>query len=351
MFFASDNGGPVHPQVMAALNSANAGYATGYGSDPVTARATALVREVFEAPDAAVYFVATGTAANVLALSTHARPWDTIFCTALSHINVDECNGPEFYAGGAKLMVVGDDGAARMDARALEAALAGTGIRGVHNPQKGPVSITQATEMGTLYSLEGIAGIAEVAHRHGVPLHLDGARFANACGALGCSAAEMTWKAGVDLVSFGGTKNGCMGVEAVVMFDPGGAREFELRRKRGAHLFSKHRYLAAQMLGYLEGGLWLELAAMANARAARLARGLAAADGMELLFEVEANMVFARMPRARHQALMAAGAVYYVEDGDVAEGPGDAALTGRFVCDWSIPEAEIDRFIGIVSGG
>ena len=349
MFFASDNGGPVHPKVMESLANANEGYAKGYGSDPVSEAAVAAIRDLFEAPDAAVYLVPTGTAANVLSLATMAKPTDTIYCSALSHINVDECNGPEFYTGGAKLLPVADDSAARISAAALDAAIGATALRGVHGAQRGPVSITQATEMGTLYSVADITDIAKVADKFGSALHLDGARFANACAALGCTPAEMTWKAGVNAVSFGGTKNGCMAVEAAVLFDSTAAYDFELRRKRGGHLFSKHRYLAAQMLGYLTDGLWLELGATANARAARLANGLANAKGMDLLFPVEANMIFARMPRARHQALMNEGAIYYVEDGDVETGPADELLMGRFVCDWSIPEAEIDRFLAIAT--
>jgi len=349
MVFASDNGGPVHPKVMEALAAANDGYAKGYGNDPVTEAAVARIREVFEAPDAAVYLVPTGTSANVLALAALAQPWQGIYCAAESHINVDECNAPEFYTGGAKLIAVADDGAARIGADALRAAYQATGVRGVHGAQRGPVSITQATEMGSLYDLRDISGMADVAHGFGAKLHLDGARFANAAAALGCSAAEMTWKAGVDAVSFGGTKNGCMAVEAAIFFDPAPAWEFELRRKRGGHLFSKHRYLGAQMLGYLEDDLWLELGAAANAKAARLAEGIGNIAGLELLYEVQANLLFARLPRARHQALMNAGAVYYVEDGDVAEGPADELLTGRFVCDWSVPDADIDAFLALLA--
>lgn len=348
MFFASDNGGPVHPEIMAALAAANDGFAKGYGDDAATDAATELVREVFEAPGATVRFVATGTAANALILATLAKPWETVFCTPMAHIQTDECSAPEFYSGGAKLVLVADEHA-KMTPGALDRAIAEIGLSGIHGPQRGPVSITQVTEMGTLYSLDEIAALARVARSHGVKLHMDGARFANACVALGCSPAEMTWKAGVDAVSFGGTKNGCMAVEAAVFFDPGHAREFDLRRKRGAHLFSKHRYLAAQMEGYLTGGLWLRIAQAANAKAARLVEGLRGA-GMAFVEEPQANMIFVRLLRAEHQRLLSGGAVYKIEDGDVTSGPPDEILMGRLVCDWSITEAEIDRFVQLVAG-
>lgn len=346
MFFASDNCGPVHPDIMQAVIAANDGYATGYGNDPLTEAATQMVRDVFEAPEAAVRFVSTGTAANSLILATLAAPWDTVVCTPMAHIHTDECSAPEFFSGGAKLVLT-DAIHAKMTPDGLDRTLAGIGRRGVHGPQRGPVSLTQVTEMGTVYSLEELNALTGVARAHGVKVHMDGARFANACAALGCTAAEMTWKAGIDAVSFGGTKNGCMAVEAAVFFDPEAAGTFDLRRKRGAHLFSKLRYLAAQMQGYLADGLWLDLAAAANGRAARLARGLRDA-GVDFVEEPQANLIFVRMTRSEHRRLMAAGAVYNVESGDAAFGTDDEVLTGRLVCDWSIPEAQIDRFVQLV---
>ena len=348
MFFASDNGGPVHPQIMQAIADANQGFATAYGNDPVTEAATRMVQEVFEAPDALVRFVATGTAANVLILATLTDPWQTVICTPVSHIHADECSAPEFFTNGAKL-ILSEERHGKMTPEGLQRTIAGLGRRGIHVPQRGHMSITQVTEMGTVYSLDELSALSRVARDHGLKVHMDGARFANACAALGCSPAEMTWKAGIDAVSFGGTKNGCMAVEAAVIFNPEAAREFDLRRKRGAHLFSKHRYLAAQMQGYLEGGLWLDLAQTANARTEQLARGLQGA-GVDFVEEPQANMIFARMPRAEHQRLMSGGALYYVEDGDVANGPGDEVLTGRLVCDWSITEEDIDRFLQLVTG-
>jgi len=345
MQFASDNTGPVHPAVMDALVAANAGYAPSYGADPLTARVTDQVRAAFAAPEAAVYLVATGTAANALSLACLVQPWQTVFCARHAHVHEDECGAPEFFTHGAKLTLV-DGAGGKMDPDALHAAIAAEQTRGVHGVQRGPVSITQATELGTVHDLPALRALTDVARGFGLPVHMDGARFANALVRLGCSPAEMTWKAGIDVLSFGGTKNGLMGVEAVVMFDPARAWELELRRKRAAHLFSKHRYLAAQMAAYLEGGLWLDLAARANAQADRLAAGLAA-RGIDLVAPVGANMVFARLPRDAEARLRGAGAQYIVWDD-----PADrtAPVTARLVCDWSTPDSAIDAFLGTLDG-
>ena len=348
MHFASDNSGPVHPKVMEALAAANAGYAMPYGADDLMAQVTARMRETFEAPEAVVYLVATGTAANSIALATLSQPFQTIFCSPVAHIHEDECNAPEFYTGGAKLTLVGEN--AKMTPDALHTAIEAEESRGVHGPQRGPVSITNVTERGTVYTPGEIKELTEVAKGFGLPVHLDGARFANALVATGASAAEMTWGAGVDVVSFGGTKNGLMGVEAVVFFDPKHAWEFELRRKRGAHLFSKHRYLSAQMLAYLEDGLWLDMAHAANAANARLVAGLEAVDGVQFSHPPQANMSFAAFPRASHQRLHAAGAQYYVWEGQLEGDDPTEALTARMVTDWSAREQDIDKFIDIVAG-
>jgi len=347
MHFASDNAGPVHPRILDAIAKANEGYAGGYGSDPLSLSVVETIREIFEAPEAAVYLVPTGTAANALALATLCAPWQTVFCTEMSHINVDECNAPEFYTGGAKLTLVPDVDA-KMTPDALRAAIVGEETRGVHGPQRGPVSITQVTETGTVHSLDEIRALTAVAREFDLPVHLDGARFANALVSLGCTPAEMTWKAGVDAVSFGGTKNGCMGVEAVILFDPKKAWEFELRRKRGAHLFSKHRYLAAQMAGYLEGGLWRDLATRSNAAAARLAAGLIKA-GIAPINAVDANIIFFRAPRSFHARLMSHGATYYTMEADAMEGDPEHILTGRLVTDWSRDDAGVDAFLALLT--
>jgi threonine aldolase len=341
MFFASDNAGPAHPQVMERVIAANTDYAMPYGNDPIMDEVRAEIRRVFEAPDAAVYLVATGTAANALALACYCQPWQTVFCSEVAHIQEDECNAPEFYAGAAKLTVIPTQD--KMTPEALQAAIAARSPDDVHSAQRGPVSITQITERGSVHTLDELRALTDVAKAHGIPVHMDGARFANATEALNCTPAEMTWKLGVDVVSFGGTKNGCMGVEAVVFFDPTKAWEFELRRKRGAHLFSKHRFLSAQMAGYLQDDLWRETARQANANAAYLAEGLRKA-GAAFLHAPQANMLFPRFPRAIHRKLHEAGAKYYLWDGPL-DGPEDSLLAARMVCDWSISKERIDQFL------
>lgn len=348
MFFASDNAGPVHPKVMQALVDANHGYASGYGADLIMADVRARVREIFEAPEAAVYLVATGTAANSLLLATLSNPWETIFCADISHVQEDECNAPEFYTG-AKLTLV-PTVAAKMTPDALRRAILRENSRGVHGPQRGPVTITQATEKGSVHSLAELQALTGVAREYGLKAHMDGARFTNALVHLGCSAAEMTWKAGIDAVSFGGTKNGLMGVECCIIFDPALAWEFELRRKRGAHLFSKHRYLSAQMLAYLTDDLWLDMARAANARMARMFTGLRQIAGVQIDIAPQANLIFARLPRSAHQRLHAAGAVYYVWDGDHESGDPDEMLTARFVCDWSATDQSVDDLLAAIRG-
>ncbi|QDL92270.1 low specificity L-threonine aldolase [Paroceanicella profunda] len=344
MWFSSDNAGPVAPEVMAALAAANAGYAASYGADPLMARVTAKIREAFEAPEAAVYLVSTGTTANALSLAMLCPPWATVFCHRNAHIEEDECAAPEFYTGGAKLTLL-DGKDAKIAPESLARALSFTGRGGVHNVQKGALSLTNATENGAIYTPAEVAELAGMAHAEGVPVHMDGARFANALVRLGCTPAELTWKAGVDILSFGGTKNGLMGVEAVVMFDPKKAWEFELRRKRGGHLFSKHRYLSAQMDAYLTDGLWLRLAASANAAADRLAEGLRARQA-RLLHPVQANAIFTAFPRASHKRAQQAGAHYYFWPFNQSlEGPDDEMLSCRMVCNWSTTAEDVDALL------
>ena len=349
MFFASDNAGPVHPEVLAALATANQGYAMPYGADDGMCRVREQLRGIFEAPDAMVHLVSTGTAANSLALACMCQPYETVFCSSVAHIHEDECAAPEFYSGGAKLTVVRCD-VDKMSPDDLRQAIANEGTRGVHGPQRGAVSITQVAEKGSVYTLDELKALVAVAKEFDLPVHLDGARFANALATLGCSAAAMTWKLGIDAVSFGGTKNGLMGVEAVVFFDPKTSWEFELRRKRGAHLFSKVRYLAAQMEAYLTDDRWLTSARKANANMSRLATGLRDLVGTEFLVEPEANMMFAKMPRATHRRLHDGGAVYYLMDGDLEGDDPNEQLLCRLVCDWSISEEQIDQFIALAVG-
>ncbi|MGH1577825.1 threonine aldolase family protein [Planktotalea sp.] len=348
MFFASDNAGPVHPEVLEAIARANDGYAMPYGADAASQRVQAKIREIFEAPDAMVHLVATGTAANSIALACLSQPYETVFCSAVAHILEDECSAPEFYSGGGKLTIVPCD-VDKMNPHDLRSVIAKEGTRGVHGPQRGAVSITQVAEKGSVHSLDELQDLVDVAKEFDLPVHLDGARFGNALVALGCTPAQMSWKLGIDAVSFGGTKNGLMGVEAVIFFDPAKSWEFELRRKRGAHLFSKSRFLAAQMEAYLSDDLWLTSASKANANMARLANGLRAIEGAEFLCEPEANLVFAKLPRAAHKRLQTGGAVYYLMD-ELEGGDDNDLLLSRLVCDWSVSDAQIDQFIALATG-
>ena len=294
--------------------------------------------------------MATGTAANALSLAILTDPWGAVFCHRHAHIEEDECGAPEFYTGGAKLVLV--DGAhAKMSPETLRKVIARVGSGGVHGVQRGAVSITNATENGTVYSAQQMRALAEVSKSYNLPVHMDGARFTNALVRAGCTPAEMTWKAGVDVLSFGGTKNGCMGVEAVVLFDPAKAWEFELRRKRGGHLFSKHRYLSAQMDAYLTDGLWLRLARAANDQAQHLSQSILSVPGASVLHPTEANAVFAAWPRAGHRRAMAAGARYNLLPGSQAmEGPDDEPLAARLVCSWSTTAADVDALLTAIRG-
>jgi threonine aldolase len=350
MFFASDNGSGVLPQVMAALSAANTGYARSYGSDPLSDEVRRLIRQQFEAPDAAVYLVATGTAANALSLAILTPPWGAVFCHRNSHLEEDECGAPGFYTGGAKLVLVEGDHA-KITPATLATALRQTPSGSVHASQIAALSLTNITENGTVYRPEEVKALTGMAQAAGLACHMDGARFANALVSAGCTPAEMTWRAGIDVLSLGGTKNGCMGVEAVVIFDPARAWEFELRRKRAGHLFSKHRYLSAQMAAYLTDGLWLSAAQKANAMAARLSAGFAALPGAQLVHPTEANAVFAAWPRKGHRKALAAGASYSLwPDSQPLDGPEDDLLTARLVCSWCTTEADVDQMLAVISG-
>lgn len=340
MFFKSDNGSGVAPEILAALAAANGGYEPGYGEDSWTARLEARLAEVFERP-CAVFPVSTGTAANSLAFSAITPPWGLTWAHETAHVIMDECGAPEAFAGGGRLAPLpGPQG--RIDPAALARALRAAQSHGVHQNRPAGVTISNLTEWGGLWRPEQIAEIARIAHEGGLKLHLDGARFANALAALGVSPAEASWKAGVDLLSLGGTKNGCLAAEALVVFDPALAEHMAYRRKRAGHLLSKHRFLSAQLLAWLEGGLWLRLAAQANAMAARLAAGLRSLPGARILGEVQGNMIFVALPRAVHQKLEAAGGRYYVW---AEEAPDSAELIIRLVASFSTTEAEVDGFL------
>lgn len=344
MIFTSDNASGAAPEILQALIAAETGYAMPYGNDDITARAEAKLREVFEAPNAAVYFVATGTAANALALSCLCPPWATVYCHRNAHIEEDECCAPEFYTGGAKLTLLdGDD--AKMTEAGLAEAIARTGAVGVHNAQKGALSLTQATEAGAAYSLAEVQALAGIARNAGLPVHMDGTRLANALARQGCSPAEMTWKAGVDILCLGATKNGAMAAEAVVLFDPDRAWEFELRRKRGGHLFSKLRFVSSQIEAYLTDGLWLRLAGHSNAMADRLAAGINANAEAQLTNTMGANILFPEITLAQHRRLQAAGAGYYTMTPFDADGDPAQRIKIRLVASFRTTPEDVDAFL------
>ena len=293
--FASDNTAPVAPEIMEAILAANAGQASPYGADDVSAGLSAKFSELFETK-VLVFPVATGTAANVLSLSMLTPPCGAIYCHENAHIEEDECGAPEFYTGAKLVTLAGDHG--RLSAADLSEKLEGLTLGFEHHVQPAAVSLSQATENGTSYRPDDVAAIAEVAQRFDLGLHMDGARFANSVAYLGCAPADITWRAGVDALSFGATKNGGMAAEAAVFFRPELAEAFKYRRKRGGHLFSKMRYVSAQLAAYVADGLWLRYAVRANAMAQRLSGGLSAIPGIEIVHPVEANEVFPRMPES-----------------------------------------------------
>ncbi|HVJ51184.1 MAG TPA: low specificity L-threonine aldolase [Aliidongia sp.] len=335
MNFASDNVTGISPAILEAIARANDGAANSYGADDITERLHEQLEAMFE-HELVILPVATGTAANALALATLTPPWGAVLCHEEAHINVDEANSPEFYTGGAKLVTVpGADG--KIDAASLAKLLPG-GLGVVHHAQPAAVSITQATECGTLYQRDEIAEIAKVAHHHGLKLHMDGARFANAIAALGLSPSEATWRAGVDALSLGATKNGALAAEVVILFDIAKRPELEFRRKRGGHLFSKMRFLSAQLEAYFAEDLWLANARHANAMAARLARGLAQNPESRQRHPVEANEIFIELPEKVVAGLIKEGYHFYRWD-------GPASNCIRLVTAWNTAEAAVDRMI------
>jgi threonine aldolase len=340
MNFASDNAYGVWPEMLAALARANEGAVPSYGDDEITARVRAKLAEVF-AHDVIVHPVVTGTAANALALATIVPPHGAVLCHRESHIARDECGAPEFFSHGAKLVEIdGED--AKLTPAALEANLAHFQKGFVHHSQPKAVSITQATELGTAYTPDEIAAIAKLAHAHDMKVHMDGARFANALVHLGCTPAEATWRAGVDVLSFGATKNGALAAEAVIFFHEADAADFEYRRKKSGHLLSKMRFVSAQLDAYLDSNLWLKRAAHANALARRLAEGLGEIPGAELAHPVEANAVFVRLPDAAIARLREAGARFY----DWSPPAGGRTLV-RLVLSFATPERDVAKFLNI----
>lgn len=349
MFFASDNWAGAHPKIAAGLAANAAGFSTAYGDGDLDRVVYQRFSEIFER-DVAVFFVATGTAANSLSLAAYNKVGGISLCHRESHIVEDECGAPEFFTGGSRLLAV-DGELGRIDPHKLDKALARLSPEFVHAGRPMAVSITQSTEIGTLYALDDIDRISALARSHRLPLHMDGARFANALVALDCTPAEMTWKRGVDILSFGGTKNGCWCAEAVVLFDPGKAEEMAFLRKRSAQLFSKSRFIAAQFEAYFKDGLWLETARHANAMAAQLAAAIENASSTRLAWRPQANEVFAIMKKRQVEKLQDAGAAFHdwhrpeSFDGDIG---GDEALY-RLVTSFATTATEVDRFEALLN--
>jgi threonine aldolase len=349
MNFNSDNVHGVDEAILDALREANTGTARAYGYDDWTLAAEARLREVFET-DVAAFLVVTGTAANSLALAACCPPYGAVVCHHEAHIVVDECGAPELFSGGARLM--GACGPGGKITPATVAALLGTLGRGEHEQRPSVLSISEATELGTVYTPAEVATLTALARQRGLRTHMDGARFANALARLGGTPAELTWKAGIDVLSFGATKNGAMGVEAVVFFDTALATDFRYLRKRTGQLVSKNRYLAAQMLAYLADDRWMTNARHANAMADRLAGGVGALPGVRLPLPVEANAVFAIVPRRLHERLQALGGRYLVWPG---EGPGTDTVGAdevfiRLLTSFRTSAADVDALVAAAAG-
>lgn len=339
--FKSDNVTPVCAPILAAINAANSGSVPSYGGDDLTTALQCAASEVF-GTEVAIFPVTTGTAANALALSQFVPPYGAVYCHDLAHIATDECAAPEFFTGGAKIVgFPSADGKIKPQQVAGAAALAQEA--GVHHVKPAAVSLTQATEWGTVYDPAEVSAIAAVARQHGLAVHMDGARFANALVHLGCSPADATWKSGVDVLSLGATKNGALCAEAVVFFDPARAGDFDRRRKRAGHLWSKLRFLSAQLLAYFERGLWLDNARQANDMAAALGAGLKKAGAANLLQSVDANEVFVSLPEATVAALEARGFEFYRWPITVPDG-----VAIRLVTSYATPRAAVDDFLAAV---
>lgn len=330
--FASDNYAGICPEAWHSLERANRGHAQSYGDDAWTAHAADLIRATFET-DCEVFFVFNGTAANALSLASMGQSYHSILCHEIAHVETDECGATEFFSNGMKvLQVAGDEG--KVLPRGIEERVKTR--TDIHYPKPRAVSLTQATEVGTVYSLAELRAIGETCRALGLTLHMDGARFANAVASLGAQPKELTWQAGVDVLCFGGTKNGSHGGEAVVFFNRELAREFDYRCKQSGQLCSKMRFLAAPWVGMLEDGAWLRNARHANAMAERLAAGLAKLPEVKLLFPRQANAVFADLPLDVIEPLRAEGWLFYTFIGRGGS---------RLMCAWDTTEDDVDRFV------
>jgi threonine aldolase len=348
MNFASDNGAGVAAPILEAIVASSQVNAPAYGADEYSARAIAMLSDVFETKVEA-FLTPTGTGANALALAAMVRPWDAVFCHEEAHVHDDECAAPEFFTGGAKLVGIPGLGG-KITPDGLRETLDRYPRGLVKASQPGALSLSQATEAGTLYSLDEIGALTDIARGAGVGVHMDGARFGNAIVSGKATPADMTWRAGVDVLSFGATKNGALACEAVVFFNPEMARSFLFQRKRGGHTLSKGRFLGAQLEAYLKEGLWLNLAQRANAAATKLVDGLTSASGVRRAWPTQANEVFVVAPSAKVAEWRAAGAKFYewptrALAAESAAGPGETLL--RLVTSFETADEEIDALVAL----
>ena len=334
--FASDNVAGACPEVLDAVIKANEGDSTPYGNDQISTELQDKFSEIFE-KEVIVFPTASGTAANALALSTMTPSFGNIYCHKLSHINTDECGAPEFYTGGGKLVTLqGVKG--KITANELDESITGAGI--VHHTQPSSVSITQVCETGEVYQLDEIKKISDVTHKHNLNMHMDGARFANALVSLDCSPAEMTWKSGIDVLSFGATKNGCLAAEAIIFFKPELVGNLPFLMKRAGHLLSKMSFVSAQLDAYITNEVWLRNAKHANAMGKKLSQGLDQHKNIELAYPTDANEIFVKIPKDIIDQLNSEG--YTINDD---EWDGKAV---RLVTAWNTNLSDIETFLNFI---
>ncbi|MDC0586023.1 low specificity L-threonine aldolase [Candidatus Pelagibacter sp.] len=335
--FASDNVAGACPEVLEAILKSNEGDSTPYGNDKVSTNLQNKFSEIFE-KEVVVFPIASGTAANALALATMTPSFGNIYCHKLSHINTDECGAPEFYTGGGKLITLqGNNG--KITAEELDKAVGGKGI--VHHTQPSSVSITQVCETGEVYKLDEIKKISKVTHKHNLNIHMDGARFANALTSLNCTPAEMTWKSGIDVLSFGATKNGCLAAEAIIFFKNDLVGNIAFLMKRAGHLLSKMRFVSAQLDAYISNDVWLKNAKHANEMGQKLSEGLAKHNNIEITYPTEANEVFAKFPKYIIEHLNSKG---YKMNEDELDGKAV-----RLVTAWNTKTSDVESFLNSIN--
>lgn len=355
MYFGSDNGAGAHHKISDNLLKHSTGYAGSYGASDLDKKVEDKFSEIFET-DVYVFFVSTGTAANSLALSASAKAGGIALCHEDAHVIEDECGAPEFFTGGCRLAPVAGEGG-KISSDALAKVMDALGPENVHHGRLMATTITQATELGTLYTVDEISALADKCHQHNVPLHMDGARFANAIVSNNATPAQMTWQAGVDYVSFGGTKNGCWCAEALICFDEEKAKEIAYMRKRAGQLFSKSRFVAAQFDAYFEDDLWLKLAKHSNLMAQKLADGFERSKFAELALAPQSNEVFVYMTPQRALKLREKGAVFYEWPLPKSHSNLSSKLVSsgnqlyRFVASFQTVPEEIDELISNLDAG